>query len=136
FRAGRSERRGALGARRVDRDGGYRLLTCLCCGTDQLHLSLPASCEQGTSLAQVKAGDIDLLVIGARRQAKQLGGRVVAGESAEARRVLTRHQGEVAAIVARGLAGVAGGENAGDIGHAQIAIDEQTAEMVALSRDL
>jgi hypothetical protein len=50
--------------------------------------------------------------------------------------VLARHQRVVAGIVAGCAGGIAGGEDALNAGHAQIAVDQQPAEIVALGGDL
>jgi hypothetical protein len=55
----------------------------------------------------------------------------VAGEGPEPDRELTGHRGNVARVVGRDLGGVAGRKHILDAGHAQIAIDDQAAQIVA-----
>jgi hypothetical protein len=50
--------------------------------------------------------------------------------------VLARHQRVVAFIVAGGAGGIAGGENASHTRHAQVAVDQQPAEIVAFGGNL
>ena len=92
--------------------------------------------EQRAGFAEIEAGDVTLLVIWLGRNAQQFGGGVVAGKGAHARGVLARHQRVIAVIVACGASGIAGGEDAWYRRHAQIAVDQQPAEIVALGRNL
>ena len=70
------------------------------------------------------------------RNAQEFGDGIVAGKGAHPRGVLARHQRVVAFVVACGPRSIAGGEDAGDTRHAQIAIHQQPPEIVALGRDL
>ncbi len=50
--------------------------------------------------------------------------------------MLARHQRVIADVVAGGSGGIAGGKDARYAGYAQIAVDQQPAEIVALGGDL
>ncbi len=70
------------------------------------------------------------------RMPQQFGGGIVAGKGAHPRRMLARHQRVVADIVAGRSGSIAGSEDAGHRRYAQIAVNQQPAEIVALGRDL
>ncbi len=63
LRIGGSQRRGTLGLRRIDPDSVDLLLRRLRFFADHLHLAIPAPGEEGSGIAEVKAGDIGFLMI-------------------------------------------------------------------------
>src|SRR5205823_9260935 len=117
-------------------DGVDLLLGLLRLVPDQLEFPIPASCEDRASIPEVEAGGVCLLVIRLGRDSQELGGGIVAGEGAHPCRVLAGHQRVIAEVVACRSGGVASGKDASDRRYAQMPVDKQPAEIVALGGDL
>src|SRR5471032_1151937 len=136
LRIGGGQRGAAAGQWRIDPLRVDLHLERLGLGADHLHFALPALGVDRAPCAQVEAGDVERLVVVQRRHAKQVGGDVVAGVAAHVDGVLARHHGVVAFVVGLRQCDVAGGEDAGVAGHAQVAADMHAAQLIALRRYL
>ena len=125
------EHLGPVGARRINPDGVDVALGRLGLVSGLFQLRIPSPREDRARSAEIEAHHVGLLMISLRRQAQQIGGRVVAGEGAEPDRELTGHRSNVAQVIGGDLGGIAGRKHIHDARHAQVAIDDQAAQIVA-----